>query len=93
LSALEAADVPCGPIRDILEAFASPEAVARGMTVELDHPAWGVIRQVGVPFALSSTPASIRLAPPTLGQDGDAVLTGLGYTPAEIEALRRDGVI
>ncbi len=39
-----------------------PRRSALGMTVELEHPAWGVIRQVGVPFALSATPATIRLA-------------------------------
>ena len=62
LAVLEAAEIPGGPINDILAAFASPEAVARGMTVELEHPAWGVIRQVGIPFELSATPASIRIA-------------------------------
>ena len=42
-------EIPCGPINDVVAAFASPEAVALGMTVEQVHPAWGVIRQVGVP--------------------------------------------
>ncbi len=47
LAVLEAAEIPAGPINDVIAAFAAPEAVARGMTVEMDHPAWGVIRQVG----------------------------------------------
>ncbi len=93
LAALETAGIPCGPIQDIVEAFASPEAVALGMTVEQEHPAWGVIRQVGLPFRLSRTPATIRTPPPLLGQDTDAVLTALGRTPAQIAALRRDGVV
>ena len=71
LAALDAAEIPAGPIRDIVEAFASPEAVARGMTVEMEHPAWGVIRQVGVPFELSATPATIRTPPPLLGEGTD----------------------
>src|SRR6478672_5842944 len=33
LTALDAAEIPCGPINDIVAAFASPEAVALGMTV------------------------------------------------------------
>ena len=70
-----------------------PEAVARGMTVEMDHPAFGVIRQVGIPFEFAATPASIRVPPPLLGQDTDAVLAELGYSPAEIESLRADAVI
>jgi crotonobetainyl-CoA:carnitine CoA-transferase CaiB-like acyl-CoA transferase len=63
------------------------------MTVELDHPAWGVIRQVAIPFELSATPASIRTPPPLLGQDTDAVLTEIGVGPEEIARLRVDGVV
>ena len=54
LAVLEASEIPAGPINDVLQAFASPEAVARGMTVELDHQAGGVIKQVGIPFELSA---------------------------------------
>jgi crotonobetainyl-CoA:carnitine CoA-transferase CaiB-like acyl-CoA transferase len=93
LAVLDDADIPAGAINDVVAAFATPEAATLGMTVELEHPAWGVIRQVGVPFALSATPAGIRLPPPTLGQDTDAVLGELGYVPAEIAGLRDRGVI
>ena len=93
LALLEAAEIPAGPINDVLAAFASPEAVARGMTVEMEHPAWGLIRQVGIPFDLSATPASIRVPPPLLGQDSDAILVGLGYDAASIAAFREAGVI
>jgi crotonobetainyl-CoA:carnitine CoA-transferase CaiB-like acyl-CoA transferase len=92
LAALDAAEIPAGPINDIAAAFAAPEAVALGMTVEQDHPAWGVIRQAGIPFGLSETPATIRTPPPTLGQDTDAILAELGYDAPAIAALRSDGV-
>jgi crotonobetainyl-CoA:carnitine CoA-transferase CaiB-like acyl-CoA transferase len=92
ISALDAAGIPCGPINDIVDAFASPEAVALGMSVEQEHPAFGVIRQVGLPFQLAATPATIRTAPPTLGQDADAILGELGYGAEEIESLRGRGV-
>ena len=93
LTTLEAADIPAGPINDILAAFAAPEAVARSMTVELDHPAWGVIRQVGVPFELSATPASIRIPPPLLGADTDAILAEIGYDADAIRALHDAQVV
>ncbi len=64
LTALAGASIPCGPINDIAAAFASAEAQELGMVVEQDHPAWGLIRQVGVPFTLSATPATIRTPPP-----------------------------
>ena len=92
-AALDAAEIPWGPINDVVTAFASPEAVALGMTVEQEHPAWGVIRQVGLPVQLAGTPASIRTPPPTLGQDTDEILTELGYSTSEIDALRERAIV
>lgn len=63
------------------------------MTVEQTHPAWGVIRQAGVPFVLERTPATIRTPPPTLGEHTDEILGELGYSPAGIADLRRRDVV
>jgi crotonobetainyl-CoA:carnitine CoA-transferase CaiB-like acyl-CoA transferase len=93
LAALDAAAIPCAPINDVVTAFASAEAGALGMVVEQEHPAWGAIRQVGVPFRLSATPASIRLPPPALGEQTDEILGELGYTLDEIATMRANGVI
>jgi crotonobetainyl-CoA:carnitine CoA-transferase CaiB-like acyl-CoA transferase len=93
LAALDAAEIPCAPINDVLTAFDSPEAAALAMSVTLEHPAWGAIRQAGIPFQLSGTPASIRTAPPALGEDTDAILAGLGYGAAEIAGLHERGVV
>ena len=68
LAALDAAQVPCGPVNDVLSAFEQPQAVARQMRVDVEHPVLGSMPQVGVPFKLSQTPASIRSAPPMLGE-------------------------
>jgi len=48
---------------------------------------------VGLPFGLSATPASIRTAPPLLGEHSDEILAEAGYSSAEIAALRGGGVI
>ena len=93
LARLGAAEVPAGPINDVLEALRHPQAVARGTVVETAHPVLGRISQVGPPFALSATPATVRTAPPTLGEQTDEILEELGYAPGEIAALRVDGVV
>jgi formyl-CoA transferase/CoA:oxalate CoA-transferase len=63
------------------------------MVVDVEHPALGRVRQVGLPFELSATPASIRTAPPLLGEQTDAILAELGYDGAAIAALRAAGVV
>ena len=89
---LDAAGIPAGPINLVSEALSSPQTVARQMTVEMEHPAVGPIRMLGLPLRFSETPAGIRLAPPELGADTDAVLSELGLTPGEIGSLRQRGI-
>jgi glutaryl-CoA transferase len=93
VAALDAADVPCGRINDVLSAFATAAAEAGPMRIRVTHPKLGPIDQIGVPFTLSRTPAAIRTAPPLLGEDADAILDELGYSEADIGRLRATKVI
>ena len=92
--ALEAVDVPCGPINDIAHVFEDPQVVARGMKIEADHPTAGRIPLVANPIRLSESPVEYRNAPPTLGQHtGEVLAELLGYDAAGIAALRERKVI
>ena len=93
LQAIESAGVPCGPIYDLSETYADPHVQAREMVVEVDHPAAGRIRNIGVPVKLSETPGAIRRPAPTLGQHTDEVLAEFGFSSDETEALRRSGSV
>jgi crotonobetainyl-CoA:carnitine CoA-transferase CaiB-like acyl-CoA transferase len=93
LARLETADVPAGPLLDVLEAFATPQAEAIHARVPMDHPSLGRVDQVGSPFDFAVTPASIRTAPPLLGEHSEEVLAELGYDDTTIERLRTAGVI
>jgi crotonobetainyl-CoA:carnitine CoA-transferase CaiB-like acyl-CoA transferase len=50
-------------------------------------------RTLGNPIKLSADGPTIRTPPPELGEHTDAVLTELGYTPAQIVDLRTRGVV
>ncbi|MFT5484442.1 MAG: crotonobetainyl-CoA:carnitine CoA-transferase CaiB-like acyl-CoA transferase [Halieaceae bacterium] len=77
LAALEAADVPAGPINKIDEVFAEPQLQSRGMQVNLAHPDNPELQVVGNPIKLSRTPVEYRRPPPKLGEHTDAVLASL----------------
>jgi crotonobetainyl-CoA:carnitine CoA-transferase CaiB-like acyl-CoA transferase len=94
VDALEAVDVPCGPINDIAHVFEDPQVIARGMKIQADHPTAGRIPLVANPIRLSETPVEYRNAPPTLGQHTAEVLADLlGYDAAGIAALHERKVI
>jgi crotonobetainyl-CoA:carnitine CoA-transferase CaiB-like acyl-CoA transferase len=93
LARLDAAGIPAGPINDLPAAFSSPQAEALGVRVPLEHPVLGAVDQVAPPYELSVTPASVRTAPPLLGEHTDQILGELGYSRDETQALRDSGVV
>ena len=93
LEVLEAAGLPCGPINTLEQVFSHPQVTARDMKIEMAHPLSGTVTLVGSPLKLSASPVAYRLAPPLLGEHTDGILGELGYTAADIEALRKDGIV
>ncbi|HKA45802.1 MAG TPA: CaiB/BaiF CoA-transferase family protein, partial [Burkholderiales bacterium] len=94
VTALEAAGVPNGPINNLEQVFQEPQAIARGLKVELDHPLAGKIALVRSPMRFSETPLAHETPPPALGQHTDQVLRGLlKMAESEIARLRAGGVI
>jgi crotonobetainyl-CoA:carnitine CoA-transferase CaiB-like acyl-CoA transferase len=94
LDKLTSAGIPCGKINSVAEALGSPHARAREMVRTVEHPTAGEVKTLGIPFRFSDTPASVRRAPPTLGQHTDEVLRDVLKLPhARIAELRAAKVI
>ena len=73
LAELEAASVPCAPIRAMDEVFASPEGAALVQTVE-DGARNTTLRLVADPLKFDGERLPVRLPPPLLGAHDDEVL-------------------
>jgi len=88
---LEAEGVPCGPINSISDMAADPQALARHMVVDLDHPRAGATRALGLPIKLSVSPGGVTRPAPLLGQHTREVLAEFGFSASEVEALVHSG--
>ena len=86
-------DVPVGKVLMPDEVFSDPQVLHRQMVIEVQHPALGKIKQVGVAPKLSGTPGKVRSLSPLRGEHTDEVLRGLGYKQGEISDLRRQGAV
>jgi crotonobetainyl-CoA:carnitine CoA-transferase CaiB-like acyl-CoA transferase len=89
---LTAADVPCSTVWTIHEIVAHPQLEHRDVlqTIDTRH---GPMRLVGAGFRLAHGSPGIEREPPALGEHTDAVLAEAGYTPPEIDRLRREGIV
>lgn len=87
------ANVPAGPIYAVDEAVSSPQAQARQIVVEIEHPTINKVRSIANPVHLSATPVRYRHAPPLLGEHTDAILAELGVAPEDVRALHREGAL
>jgi succinate--hydroxymethylglutarate CoA-transferase len=94
LDKLTAAGIPCGKINSVSEALGSDHAQAREMVRTVEHPTAGDVKMLGIPFRFSDTPASVRRAPPTLGQHTDEVLRDVvKLSDSQIRELRAAKII
>jgi crotonobetainyl-CoA:carnitine CoA-transferase CaiB-like acyl-CoA transferase len=80
--------VPAGPVLPVDQATAAEHTAHREMVTELD---W--YKGIGTPIKFSRTPGGTRRPPPKFAQDGAEILDQLGYSEAEIDELRRSGVV
>ena len=89
----DAAGLPAGPVLDIPDALAHPQALARDMIVETEHPAAGTVKGIGLPIRFSGGKGDTSRAAPLLGQHTRDVLRELGYTTEEVDQLLRDNAV
>ena len=79
IAVLEAAGVPCGPVNNIAQALAHPQAAARNMLISIDDPVTGPLELAGNPMKLSGfADPPTRQPAPDLDADRDRILRELG---------------
>lgn len=82
IDAMLAAGIPAGPILTYPEAFEGEHGVHRGMSMEIDHPIEGKVKNIGFPVKMLGTPQQVRRHPPLLGEHNEEIM-------AELDALEQ----
>ncbi|MBN9071966.1 MAG: CoA transferase [Rhizobiales bacterium] len=77
LSELEKAGVPASPINTIGQMFADPQAIARGMRMDLDDGHGNRLPSVRAPMVMSATPPVYARPSPRLGEHTEEILAEL----------------
>jgi crotonobetainyl-CoA:carnitine CoA-transferase CaiB-like acyl-CoA transferase len=85
--------VPCAPVNTVAQALTDEQVLAREMILEVEHPHFGLVREVASPVKTAG--AITHPAPaPQLGEHTEAILrTILQYDPARIAAVRASGAV
>jgi crotonobetainyl-CoA:carnitine CoA-transferase CaiB-like acyl-CoA transferase len=84
------AKIPAAAINTVSEAFENMQTQSRGLVVQLEHPALGMVKSIANPIHLSDTPVSYRLAPPLLGEHSFEILQSLKYSDEAARLLAQD---
>ena len=92
VAALDAVDVPNGPVLALDEVVADPHIQARGCVADVPHGA-ASHPALRLPFRFEGFDDPAPQPAPALGADTDTILAELGYDAARIAALREEAAL
>jgi crotonobetainyl-CoA:carnitine CoA-transferase CaiB-like acyl-CoA transferase len=88
IAELRAHGIAAAPLNTGEDAHTDPQLLSRGRVFELDHPVAGRVSYLGLSARYSHDPvASWPSASPVFGQHNSEILTELGYSAEQIQAL------
>ena len=92
LEALSDTNVPHMHVSELDDLMQNQHLIESEFWEMHQHPTEGTLRMPKLPIYFSESPASIRLMPPKLGAHNDELLSEIGYSEDEINALKEKGI-
>jgi len=88
LDKLIPAGMPCSAAYKVSDVMANAHTAARGAVLEVDYPGIGKVKSAANPIKLSDAPVDVRRKSPMVGQHTAEIMREVGYSDAEIAALK-----
>lgn len=86
-------NIPFSPVRRPGDLFDDPQLNANGRMLDTRMPDGKMVKLPSLPFEIDGKAPALRLQPPLMGQDTNDILASLGYSAAQIAALRVQGKV
>ena len=96
LASLDGAGIPAAKYNELADVWNEPQVQHRGLRATTPHPhaEAGSVDLIASPLAqMSASPATIRYAPPMLGEHNAEILCDLGYDDVHIAEMSAAGII
>lgn len=93
---LDGVGIPAARYNELADVWEEPQVKHRELRARTPHAyaESGYVDLIASPQArMSKSPATIRMAPPMLGEHNQEVLSEIGYTPERIAELKESGII
>jgi formyl-CoA transferase/CoA:oxalate CoA-transferase len=90
---LTAVGVPAAPVADVADVATAAQTQALGMLQPVVHEGIPELQLPALPLSFDGERSTHASAPPGVGEHTAKILAEVGYSPEEIAALAREGVI
>ena len=90
IESLERVGVPVGPVNSVAEALDDDHIQDRRLIIEMQHETYGKVRSIRSPVRVGEPLLEYHRAP-ARNENGADILTGLGYSTAQVDALSSAG--
>jgi crotonobetainyl-CoA:carnitine CoA-transferase CaiB-like acyl-CoA transferase len=90
---MDAANIPFSPVRTPSDLFDDPQMNAHGRMLPIRMPNGNVAKLPTTPICFDDEAPGLRRKPPAAGEHTQEVLHALGYSEAQIAALRAGGAV
>lgn len=87
------ADVPCAAVNRREEFMENAQVQHNRMVIDIDDPALGATRQMGIAMTLTDNPGAIKGPAPRPGEHTSQILGELGYSEDAVRRLGNEGAV